>query len=173
MRIPLLLFGLLLGMGLVLGYLLFMVPETDVGHGFTHPDYPTMQRGGDGAVRHEAVLAGGRLLGTLMILFMVGLLAFGSSQGRKIGGEEIVMILGTVVFVTCFLFTVATYRSYAAQGGGALALSFPIPTAWMLYGIWGAPIVFMLLYMVRFEPWIISDADIEKFLAETAADQER
>ena len=169
MKIALLLFALLIAMGLVLGYLLFFVEEPGNGHGVPHPEYATMLQGGDGA-RHQEVLGGGTLLGALMILFMVGLLAFGASQGRKPGMEEGVLAGGTVLFLFCYLAMILTYVPYADTGGGSIVLGFPVPTAWMLYGVWGAPVVFMLLYMLRFEAWIISDAEIERFLADTAAD---
>lgn len=169
MKIALFLFALLIAMGLVLGYLLFFVAETENGHGLPHPEYATMLQGGD-AARHDAVLVGGTLLGTLMILFMVGLLAFGASQGRRPGMEEGVLVGGAVLFLVCFLAMVLTYVPYADAAGGPIVLGFPVPTAWMLYGVWGAPVVFMLLYMIRFESWIISDAEIERFLADTASE---
>ncbi|MDX1383655.1 MAG: hypothetical protein R3190_08430 [Thermoanaerobaculia bacterium] len=173
MRIAALLFALLVAMGLVTGYLLLFVEETEIGHGFAHPDYPTMLRGGDGAARHDPVLVGGWLLGTLQIAFMVTILAFGAGQRGRMGVEEWVLVVGGIVFALCFLFTVTTYVHYARAGGGELALSFPIPSAWMLYGIWGAPVIFIVLYMVRFESWILSDEALESFLSEVRDEQDR
>ena len=167
MKISYVLFGLLVAMGLVLGYLLLFVPETAVGHGVVHPDFPSMLQGGDGAVRHASVLTGGAALGVLMILFMVGLLVFGANRSGKVGMEEAVLIGGTVVFVLCFLAVVITYQPYAEAGGGELTMAFPLPTAWMMYGVWVAPVVFIALYMFRFDPWIMSDEETARFLADS------
>lgn len=161
MRLPAVLFALLLAMALILAYFLFGVAESDVGHGFTHPEFATMQRGGDGATRAEGVLLGGAVLGALQLVFFVLLLAFGAGGRRRGGFEERVLAGGAVVFLATWLLLVLTYRSYAHAAGGAIALSFPIPTSWMLFGVGFAPGIFILLYMTRFRSWIVSEEEVE------------
>lgn len=168
MRVPGLLFVLLLAMTVVLGVLL-TVEEVPDGHGFDHPEYPTMQRGGDGAARHSRVLWGGWALGTLQMLFFVALLLLGLRRRHPRGRGAGMMVAAAVVYLACFLILVVTYRTYAAGGGGELALSFPVPTAWMLYGVGFAPVLFILLYVARFESWILDDDELESFLAEARA----
>ena len=163
MRVPALLFALLIGMCLVLGYVL-LLDEMPDGHGFNHPDYPTMQRGGDGTARHADVLWIGWALGVLQLLFFIGLLALGARSRRPQPFEKRAMIAGTIIYVAFFTWMVLAYNSYAIASSPGLVFSFPLPTALMLYGVGFAPLVFIFLYMFRFTPWILDDDELETFL---------
>jgi hypothetical protein len=172
MRLASVLFVLLLAMAVVVGYVFVAVEESEIGHGFTHPELETMQRGGDGAERHEDVLVAGAVMGVLQIVFFGVILAFGTRRGRPMGMEEWVLVAGTVVFVLTWLMLVYTYLHYAAEGGGELAFSFPVPTAWMLFGVGFAPGIFILLYFLRFESWVLSDEEVEAFLQDASSGSE-
>ena len=41
--------------------------------------------------------------------------------------------------------------------------SFPLPTAIMLYGLWAMPLVFVVLYVVKFDRWIVTEEDMTRF----------
>jgi MFS superfamily sulfate permease-like transporter len=163
MRLTAFLFALLLGMCLILGYVL-LLDEIPDGHGYNHPDYPTMQRGGDGATRHAQTLWIGWALGVLELLFFVGLLALGSRRRKQYPFERNVLIVGTLVYIAFFTWMVIAYTGYAADPSAALVLSFPLPTTLMLYGVGFAPVVFIVLYMIRFSPWIVDDDELDTFL---------
>ena len=48
----------------------------------------------------------------------------------------------------------------------------PVTTAWRVYGLWSVPLIFMFLYMFKFDSWIFREEDIaryEKILAEKQA----
>ncbi len=49
-----------------------------------------------------------------------------------------------------------------------LFLSFPRPTAWMLFGVWPFPIYFMAVYYILFDRWYYTQED-EKHLEEIVA----
>ena len=42
-------------------------------------------------------------------------------------------------------------------------LGFPLPTAVMLYGIWGVPLIFVLFFVIRFDQWILKPEELERF----------
>ncbi len=163
MKISLTLFGLLVGMCLVLGYVL-MTEEPPGAAGIPHPEYSSMQRGGDGVARHAPIFVAGWILGLLQIFFLVGLLAFGAAKSKRFPFEERFLLGGAVVYAAFFTWMVTSYSSFAASPSERLVLSFPPPTALMLYGVGFVPLVFVALYVIRFEPWIIDDDELETFL---------
>ena len=163
MKIPLVLFGLLVGMCLVVGYAL-MTEEPPGAAGIAHPEYSSMLRGGDGVARHAPVFVAGWLLGLLQIFFLVGLLAFGAAKRKSFPLEERVLLGGALAYAGVFTWMVMSYSSFAASSDGTLVLAFPPPTALMLYGVGFVPLLFVGLYLSRFEPWIIDDGELEAFL---------
>ena len=100
MRIHWVLFGLLLAMCGVVGYLLLLeetpfeevvadggnVEKEYFGHGFPHPEFPSMNAGGPGEARHEKILWPGFAYGVLTLLIMAAMLAFGIRRDEKLGG---------------------------------------------------------------------------------------
>ena len=165
MKLSIVLFSLLAAMCLVLGIVLMTEPPEGAA-GIAHPDYPTMLRGGDGAARLEPVRLASWLLGFLQIFFFVGLLAFGAWRKKPFVTEIRSLWIGAVVYAGFYLAMVVAYDRYAASGSAALVLSFPPPTALMLYGVGFAPAIFYALYMLRFSPWILDDDEVDEFLQE-------
>ena len=55
----------------------------------------------------------------------------------------------------------------------ALFLSFPATTAWMVYGMWFAPVFYIATYVIYFPTHILTDADMEKFREILAQKDER
>ena len=167
MKISVLLFSLLVGICLALGIVLMTeAPEGAAGVG--HPQYSSMLRGGDGAARLAPVRLISRILGVLLILFFVSLLALGARSKKSFPTEKRALWIGTLVYVAFFLAMTVAYDTYAQSGSDLLVLSFPPPTALMLYGVGFTPLVFVFLYMLRFDPWILDDDELGRFLEETA-----
>ena len=75
------------------------------------------------------------------------------------------MIIGVIVFVAIWTAMVALYPAYASGENRTLVLSFPISTTLMLYGIWGMPTFFVILYTVYFRKWIMTPEDSREFKA--------
>ena len=170
-----LLFGLLL---LLCGVVLVAasLEEVPSQRGLTHPDFSTMQLGGDSAARHGQVLWLGWSFGALVIAFFVGLIDASlarSGQPGKPSARRTVWLAGAV-FELIFLLLVLSYRSFMDDPSMPSVLGFPRPTAWMLYGIWGFPMVFVLLYIFRFEQWVLdTKAEAEFAKLERRRDLER
>lgn len=163
MKISVILFAILIGMCLLLGYA-FVTEEPDEASGFQHPDYASMHRGGDGVERHAPIFWMGWMLGVLQIVFFVTLLAFGARKTRSFPLETRALVAGALVYIGFFSWMMISYSGFAADPGEELVLAFPAPTALMLYGVGFAPLFFIVLYLWRFEPWIIDDEELEGFL---------
>ena len=73
------------------------------------------------------------------------------------------MILLNPAWFLVWALLVATYWDYASTDSRALWLGLPIPTAIMLYGLWWVPGYFAVLYIVRFDRWVLSEGDLERF----------
>jgi len=163
MRIPVVVLTILVALcGVVLS--LWFVPEPAASRGVDHPDLSTMQQGGS-TERHRPVLVHGWLYGALSIALFVGLIALGlRRRGRLPRGGAAALVAGFVLVLFVFTLLLLSYAGYAAPGAERpLFGSFPVPTAWMLYGIWTLPAVFCLLYMAKFDQWVMSDRDVEEF----------
>jgi hypothetical protein len=60
------------------------------------------------------------------------------------------------------------------QGGARPQfLALPLPTAWMIYGLWAAPVFFIVLYATAFDRWTYTDADRARFAELLAARADR
>ena len=132
-----------------------------------------MLRGGDGAERLAPVRLVSRALGVLLILFFVGLLALGTRSKKSFPTEKRVLWIGALVYAAFFVAMTVAYDAYARSGSDLLVWSFPPPTALMLYGVGFTPLVFVGLYMLRFDPWILDDDELGRFLEETAKKAEK
>lgn len=179
MKLHILLFAIILGMCavVIVAFLVGEVPFTEttsesgeiakvyMGHGFDHPDFPTMQASGSGAERHAKVLWLGWAYGMLSIGFFLTLLAFGSRKNGSIGPlKKPILIIG-IAYAAVFTMMVLSYRGYMNEDTHELFLSFPQPTAWMLFGVWLVPMAFIVVYMRTFDSWTLTEADIERFHA--------
>lgn len=163
MKLPWILFGLCVAMCFLVGALVLFVEEAPDGHGAGHPVFDTMSVGGDGAARHENVLFYGWAFGALQICFFVACLAFGASKKERVGALKVPMLAGTAVYLVVFTFLVWSYRTYMLEETHVLFLSFPRPTAWMMYGIWIFPVYFILLYWFTFDSTILTKDDLQRF----------
>lgn len=177
MRLDLLLFATVLGMCAVLvgAYLIPERPVEDVvqadgtvaqvvrGHGVPNPAVGTMLAGGEGAARYENVWWLGLAFGLLQVVFFVGALAFGANKKSGLGPLKVPFIVGGIAYAAVFTAMVLAHRSYAASDTHSLFLGFPIPTAWMMYGVWLVPLVFMFAYLFLFDSWIYTEEDRNRF----------
>jgi hypothetical protein len=168
------LFGLLLAMCVAMGAA-FVIEEapkevsgagetTYLGHGTVHEQYSTMQVGGDGEARHGTILWVGWAFGFLQCLFFVACLIFGSRKNGSAGPMTKPLLIGGAVYAGVFTAMIVSYDRFVALGADIpLFLSFPRPTAWMIYGIWGFPLYFLVVYLVTFDRWTCRPEDIEEF----------
>ena len=160
MKQPIVLLLLLAAMCVVI-VIVLLQQEVGQGHGFAHTTYQeTMQQGGSGLERHANVRWLGLAFGVLQIGFFVGCLILGL---KKDSGKAWVYFLCGIAFAAVFAWMVVADQQYAKGESTSLVLGFPLPTTLMLFGVGGVPLVFVLLYMLKFDQWILTPEDFARF----------
>ncbi len=173
MKLPWILFALLLSMCVLMGYL-FTIEETTGGHGFVHPVFKTMERGGDGLERHAApVIWCAWFLGVFEVSFFVGLIALGLRHKERVRERKWPLLIGAILYAAVFTLILLAYHRYANSTSRPLFLSFPSPSAWMVYGLWPVPLYFQMLYVLFFDRWILREEDLQRFRQIVAARREQ
>lgn len=137
--------------------------ETAIGHGIVHPQFKTMQAGASGEARHARLLWAGWAFGMCQILLFVSALALGMRKESGLGPVRIWMVLGGVGFGIVFTLLTFSYRAYMVGEETGIFFGFPVPTAWMVYGVWLFPVFFVVLYMAVFDSWHLSKEDRARF----------
>lgn len=154
------LLGLLLSMCLLIVFVL-TIDEAPSSHGFAHPQHrSTMLQGGSGVERHNGVRWIGLAFGLSEVGFFVGCLLLGVP---RLEGRIRIFVLCGLFYAMAFALLVTIDHFYAHGDLRTIVLGFPLPTAVMVYGVGGAPLAFVLLYMVRFDQWILTPEDYERF----------
>ena len=159
------LFVLLVGM-CALVVLAGLVEEVPSQRGLAHPEFPTMALGGAPEARHGSVLWLGWAFGAIAIAIFQTLIDWSLRRDGGAGRPEArrAFFAGGLVLQGVFLALVLSYRGFMEDPlGRGLVLGFPAPTAWMMYGIWGVPLILVALYVWRFDSWIWSAGDEEEF----------
>jgi len=160
MKLPLLLFALLLGMCVVIGITLLSEPPEN-NHGFAHPKFAdSMLQGGDGRQRHESIRWMGLVYGALQIVFFVSCLVLGVRERSRC---RLAFVLCGAVYLATFCLMVVADHFYVGSQDPQLFLGFPLPTAIMLYGVSGAPLLFLLMYVIQFDRWILKPEELRRF----------
>lgn len=141
---------------------IFLTSEPDNSHGFAHAQITEMHQAGNGADRLGSVLILAWLFGTVMIAFFVSLLALAILPGNR--QSLWLLLLGTLLYETAFSLLVLEYRHFVAVPEAATFWGpFPTATAWVLFGVWLVPYVFILFYVVFFDRWILPAAHRDRF----------
>ena len=160
MKLALTLFGVLLAMCVCIGIVL-TTDEPDNAHGFAHSTFESsMQQGGSGLERHAQVRWLGLAYGMLQIVFFVSCLVLGVREPEK---RKWAFLLTGIIYLATFCLMVVADYFYVRDQNPILVLGFPLPTAIMLYGLWGVPLIFLLFYFINFDRWILDPADLEHF----------
>ena len=173
MNVPWFIFITLLAMCVVLG-IAFMTPQVPyedvvledgsterviMSHGFQHDRFSTMEQGGPGAERHAKTLWIAWTFAVVSVPFYVGCISLGAARHGKLGPLKVPFAVGTVILTGIFCALFLSYRDFMNEETHELFLSFPKPTAWMIYAVWPFPIYFLILYYIHFDKWHFTDED--------------
>jgi hypothetical protein len=164
MKIAKVLFGLLIAMCVVMGVAFVTGEFTSSG------EPPPMLRGNSETQRDPVATGLGWCFGVLVIAILVLCLVLGIGRGRE---RHWIFPVGGALFVFVFSAVIVTTGSYFSEDSTSWFLSFPAPTAWMLYGVWPVPVVFMIWYSVHFDRRVLTEEDLEEFQRIVAAKRER
>lgn len=181
MKLVWILFALLLAMSISV-LAVWSVKEIPDGHGYTHPEIESMQRGGtgfeaqpggSGTERHSRILWLGWAFGMAQIGFFVACIALGARRGGK-NALLVPMLVGLVLYGLTFTIMVYLYQGYMSESEHRLVFfGFPASTAVMLFALWIVPLFFLVLYVVEFNRHIFTPEDLEKFQQIVAARRAR
>lgn len=133
--------------------------DSAIGHGFKHPDFATMSRGTLDTDRHARIIYPAAAFGVFEIILFVACLALGANRSENPRKHLGAWLAGGGVMILCFLAMVRGYHTGVVTGDPGWFLGFPVATAWMLYGLWPAPLFFIALFMRVFDRWIATPGD--------------
>ena len=131
--------------------------EPESGHGTPHPQFSEMNQGGDPS-RHDGLILLGGVYGGLQIVLLVAGLCLGIRADRS--SCRSLIVAGAAYLAVCVAM-VATYAR--GQTVVPLVMGIPLPTSLMVFGMWGMPALFVALYHVKFEEWVLNEQDRERF----------
>ena len=132
-------------------------PVPEAATGAPHPEHTEMNQGGN-AVRHDGKLLLGWIYGAAQIgLFMV---AIGISVPKDRSGRYWITV-GSVLYLAVFSAMMLAYAQGIADV--SFILGFSLPTAMLVYGMWPASALFVVLYSTHFRKWVYSEADAKRF----------
>jgi len=146
---------------LILSLLLWLmvIPEPALSTGGTHTIFPGMNSGGDGLARLGEAVGPIGLLGAASFLMMILLTALGVREERR---DRVFWLLmtGIAVLTQYVWWTLySSYLDYLHTAKLGLALGFPVPTSWMLFGVWTSGACLCLLYVFGFRRFILNGDD--------------
>ena len=155
----LILFGLAVGMGLVMtAGLLIEAPEGSSGR--DHALHSVMLEGGDGIERLGNVRWLWLVFGLLQIAFYVGCMVLGLKRPPK--AATVLLILFGILYAGTFALLVNVDQAWARGDTQMIIWGLPLPTAIMMYGVGGVPVLFTLLYVIQFDRWVVTKLDLEQ-----------
>lgn len=142
----------------------FFVPGSMDATARPHPEIPTMLQSAGTAASSPTMVLIGSLFGMLTVAIFglcvwVGLLKGGKENalGRWVLGAFVVYAL---IFAALFW----TYTGFIDNPSDSrFTAAFPETTAWMVYGVWFFPLVFVGLYMGLFKRYLLTQEDTEAF----------
>lgn len=157
-----LLFFILLSLLAIIG-LAAIFPEVAGATGADHPQFPGMKISPANIDQQSSTRWLGYLFG-LGIIALLGMMLFiGNRKKEAMTSIGKPLIIGILIYFIVFSFMVFSHWSYAANNGGEFSMLMPKPTAWMIYGVWFAPLIITFLYISKFEEAIISEDEIQEF----------
>ena len=158
-RLTWMLLALLAALSLVLGALILHGARSDWGP-VDHPRFSTMERSGWSWESNDPLLAWVWLAGTLQIAVYLCLLALGLAGRRGSGPLRIPLALGGLLHAGIFSWMILAHVYPVAPS----LWSFPPPTVVMVFFLWILPpIYFVILYVVGFDRWILTDESHRRF----------
>jgi len=151
-------YGLLLAILALLCWLM-MLPEPDFVTGAPHPIFPGMNVGGDGAARLGHASAAIGVLGGLIMLLMQALPMLGVSERRRDGAFWVLMAVVAGAAQGTWWAMYLGYLAFLATGETRFVFGFPVPTTWMLFGVWSSGALFCLIYIIGFRRFVFTPED--------------
>lgn len=122
------------------------------------------------AAKFDAEMVGvGATAGVLIISVYVICLFLGAGRnGNSRRFVAVVAAAGSLV-IGSFLAMAFSIPDYVSDSSPGLVAGFPVPTAWMVFGIWLTPVCFLAIYIGGYHRWVMTDADRQRLESLVAA----
>jgi len=131
--------------------------------GVPHPKYNHILNGGGSISSTGYTTIFGYLFGLCTALTLCIFIMVGSVKNDRIGTIKNYLIFGTVAYIIVYTLTYFSYIDYTTTEHTEFFLGWPKPTAWMIFGMWSTPIIFVFIYIFRFREWILSEEEEKRF----------
>lgn len=145
----------------ILGLLIVLLVSADPADatGQAHARIADMNVGGDGLAR-----LGGRgwlmcLLQTLTLLLIYALIALGVSERRRTARFWILLAVGAGLSLAVWWGMFFSYMAFLETGSAPLLLGYPLPTAFMLFGVFLGGSYLCVLYILGFRQFIYPEEE--------------
>ncbi|MCP5431886.1 MAG: hypothetical protein H6923_01315 [Alphaproteobacteria bacterium] len=171
MRYGLVVMGLLVAMAAAFA-LVIATPEPMGASGAVHPGIAGMRVGGDGAARYAPIAAPAIALQALTFVLVGALVAIAPPARRRTPAFWASLALSVLAALFVWWRMNATYARFLETGETRYLLGFPEPTFWAIFGVWGAGLLLVLVYVVGFRRFVLPPED-ERAFAELVAETKR
>lgn len=142
-----------------------MVEEPANSRGEVHSEIQSMRQGGDAASRNTDIFSQVWGLGLSMIVMYALFMSLGVSPQRRDRCLALYLGCATLFVGATWSALMVTYRDSWTGVMPPTFLGFPIPSAWMLYGMWASPLLFIAIYWFGFRRWIFTVEDENRYEA--------
>ncbi len=143
-------------------YFLVGNPPSDI-NGTVHEDYPSMLKSGSTVMWLDGSKWLSLLYGLCVIVCFLFALWVGGMRNGKLGPMLRWVLLGFLIYFLIYLSLTYTWWNSSGAPPTKYIGGFPPASAWMIYGMWLFPFVFMVLYICYFPNWIYTDEDDSRF----------
>jgi hypothetical protein len=152
------LFGLLLLLTSVLFYILASEQPVNA-NGIKHATFETMNVGGSAERHASPVIWIGLLYAVLQYVFLISSLTLGLSRLKP--AVFFIGLFGSLCVAA--VTTLFVLYDNSALDAPTMTLGFPTPSAWMVYVVWPVPVLFIIIYCVKFEDWFYTAENRQRF----------
>ena len=133
--------------------------------GQLHPTFHSMLKSGTSVsssptIKWLSYFFGLGVLGVIGFMIMIGARKKDKLITKKIHAR--ILWSFALIFVV-YSITVFSDWTYVSSTKTNYFGGFPIPTSWMVYAVWFAPLSLVILYISKFDEWIISPEELRKF----------
>tara|TARA_Y100000385_G_scaffold287591_2_gene352167 strand:- start:198 stop:716 length:519 start_codon:yes stop_codon:yes gene_type:complete len=117
-----------------------------------HSRISSMEIGETQAVEDAGHWGFGLAFGMVTLFALVASLMFAAQHSKYALQLKLAVLGGGIVYVATFVWMMLSYRNYVREGPSLLG-PFAAPTTWMVFGLWAVPMIFVVIYCVKFDTW--------------------
>jgi hypothetical protein len=128
-----------------------------------HPEHGAMYVRGSGIANDSALFNAGMGAGLLLIALFFAFFALGAGKSLRKTGVLALLGAGWLLSTSAFVAMMMAFSKYAETSPTQVAGPFTTPGNWMIFGVWGAPLVVLVAYVVGFRHWVYTDEERARF----------